>query len=335
MADEIIAHKIYKEADRRRLLIHVAKLYYNENLSQNEIAEQISVSRSNISKMLQSARDMKIVEIHINETTTEGIELGNELTRTFDLNFAEVVPFTPDQEELKTAMGKAAARYLEDRLENSTTIGISWGSTLYQVVEHLRPKPSTRIDVVQLMGGIGARNLSIDGVQLAYKLSEKLGGRCIVIHAPLFVQNREAKEILLKEPEIARAVKAAGGVDLALLGIGSSFPESSALIRAGYISKQETEIIRRQGAVGNILGRQITVHGELCPIEMNDKVIGLDTEGLTKIPLRIGVAGGSDKADVILGTLRKGFINGLITDESAAFKILSIHREAENGEKGR
>lgn len=322
--------RVSRESERRQLLVEVAKLYYYEDLSQQEIARRIGLSRSNVSKMLQSCKEMGIVEVHVNEHSSRGMEYAEELKTRFELNYIEVVPSSgeTDPEALKDSMGKTAARYVERRLDTVKTFGLSWGSTLYYLVEHLHPQANLHVDVVQLMGGVGPRDLSVDGLQLAYRLAHKLGGTCTVIHAPLFVQNLEAKKILLEEPEIVRALEDAENVEIAVLGIGSSYPESSALIRAGYVSKQEMEILLKRGAVGNILGRHITSSGELCNIEMNDRVIGLETEKLDGIELKIGLAGGKDKAEAILGSLRGGFINGLVTDESAAARMLSmLHQE--------
>ena len=111
-------------------------------------------------------------------------------------------------------------------------------------------------------------------------------------------------------------------VDAVLIGIGSNLPDSNSLIRSGYISKSEIEIIRSQGAVGNLLGRVIDRNGNICNLEINDRVIGLEMEKLKGIPMRIGVAGGIEKSEAILGVLHRGYINVLVTDESAALRIL-------------
>lgn len=315
-------YKIYKEADRRHLLVQVAKMYYYDSLSQHDIAARIHVSRSNVSKMLQACKEMGIVEIHINEVTSRGLEIEHELKSRFALNHVRITPHFSDAEELKTHLGKTAARYLNTILRMGMTIGISGGTTLRCVVDQIESTDPPRVDVVQLMGGVGARDISIDGVQLAYALAAKLSGRCTVIHAPLYVQNREVKKILLREPEIAASIESGAKSDVALIGIGSSTSDSNALIRAGFLTKSETKAIQEQGAVGNILGRQLDRDGNICSQETNDRVIGIEIEQFRTIPVRIGVAGGSDKAEAILSTLRKGYINVLITDESAALQIL-------------
>ena len=58
--------------------------------------------------------------------------------------------------------------------------------------------------------------------------------------------------------------------------------------------------------------------GNLIKDEFEQHLISLDLEDLKKIPIRVGVAYGMDKKDAILGVLRGGYINVLITDEDVA-----------------
>ena len=312
------------EAARRDLLIRVAKLYYYEDLSQGEIAAKIGVSRSNVSKMLRACKDRQIVEIRIDETSSTGLYLESELERRLQLAPVTVVHSFADPEQTKLHLGRAAARILEERLKDGLRLGISWGSSLYHLVEAFSPPRLYRVDVVQLMGGLGARDLSMDGTNLAYKLCGKLNGECHVIPAPLVVRSKSVRDSLLSEPDIRRTLDLALGADLAFVGIGSSYPEASALLRSGYLTRQECAVLLARGAIGNILGRQIDVRGNLCPVALNHRIVGLDPEVLKKIPLVVGVAAGAPKAEAILGAVRGGYIGGLVTDEAAALGMLSL-----------
>ena len=313
-----------QEAARRDLLIRVAKLYYYEDLSQGEIAAKIGVSRSNVSKMLRTCKDRQIVEIRIDETSSTGLYLESELERRLALAPVTVVHSFADPEQTKLHLGQAAARILEERLKDGLRLGISWGSSLYHLVEAFSPPRLYRVDVVQLMGGLGARDLSMDGANLAYKLCGKLNGECHVIPAPLVVRSKGVRDSLLSEPDIRRTLDLAIGADLAFVGIGSSYPEASALVRSGYLTRQECGVLLARGAIGNILGRQIDVRGNLCPVPLNHRIVGLDPEALKRIPLVVGVAAGAPKAEAILGAVRGGYIGGLVADEAAALGMLSL-----------
>ena len=46
--------------------------------------------------------------------------------------------------------------------------------------------------------------------------------------------------------------------------------------------------------------------------------------GLWRTPLRLGVAGSVEKAEAILGAIRGGFINVLVTDSLTALRVLEL-----------
>jgi deoxyribonucleoside regulator len=319
---------------RRDLLIRVAKLYYYEGFSQGEIAGKIGVSRSNVSKMLQACKDLRIVEIRIDETSSTGLYLESELARRLDLLPVTVVHSFADPEETKTRLGQAAARHLEGALKDGLSVGISWGSSLYRMVEAFSPPRLYQVDVVQLMGGLGARDLSIDGTNLAYRLCGKLNGQCHIMPAPLFVRSKTMRDSLLNEPDIRRTLRLALELDIAFVGIGSNYPGANALVRSGYLSKGESGQLLRLGVVGNVLGRQIDVRGNLCPVALNDRVVGLDPAELKRIPLVVGVAAGAPKAEAILGAVRGKYINALVTDEAAGLGILRLLERPEGSGQG-
>ena len=331
MANSTIAGSVAEggryAAPRRDLLIRVAKLYFYEGLSQMQIAARIGVSRSNVSKMLQTCKDRRIVEIRIDETSSTGAHLEGELRRRLKLSPLVIVPTSAEPEQTKLRLGTAAARLLEGELKDGLRLGISWGSSLYYLVEAFRPARLYRVDVVQLMGGLGARDLSMDGTNLAYKLCGKLNGECHVIQAPLVVRSRAVRDSLLEEPDIRRTLQLAAALDIALVGIGSSYPAASALVRSGHLTKEQSAALLRRGAVGNILGRHLDVNGRLCAVPLNERIVGVQPEKLKKIPLVVGVAAGGLKAEVILGAVRGGYINALVTDEAAGQGMLQRLRE--------
>ena len=77
--------------DRHRLLSEIADLYYNEGLSQQEIAERVQMSRPSISRLLLEARDNSIVEIKINYPIPTAPSLEEELIKRFSLRSAHIL----------------------------------------------------------------------------------------------------------------------------------------------------------------------------------------------------------------------------------------------------
>ena len=51
--------------DRTHLLAQVASLYYEQGLTQEQVARRLGISRSGVSRLLREARREGIVEIHV------------------------------------------------------------------------------------------------------------------------------------------------------------------------------------------------------------------------------------------------------------------------------
>jgi len=308
----------------RDFLVEIATLYYREELSQQEIADRFGVSRATVSNLLRKCREEGIVEIRIRESPSLAYGLESELKSRFSLEKAIVTHTELDDEHTKITVGKAAADHLAATLRDGLKIGISWGTTLYQLVTHLSlARPPTGTMVAQLIGALGSINPRFDGFELARSLAEKLHGEYRIIQAPLVVGSLELKQMLVLEPRIDEALQRARSVEVALLGIGSNLPGQSALVRAGFLSPEESSAIHERGAVGVINGLHFDAEGRFLDCEWNDRVVGLSARDLLAIPTTIGVATGGHKVAAILGALRGGMLKVLVTDTATAQALLS------------
>ena len=61
-------------------------------------------------------------------------------------------------------------------------------------------------------------------------------------------------------------------------------------------------------------------------IPLHDRRIGIELADLKFIPKVVGVAGGVHKTRAILGALRGGFLDVLVTNEFAAISLLECER---------
>jgi DNA-binding transcriptional regulator LsrR (DeoR family) len=108
------------------------------------------------------------------------------------------------------------------------------------------------------------------------------------------------------------------------VGIGTIDPRLSSLVRAGYLTLSEIEDLQALGAVGDVCGHHFDIQGALMDIPVAGYPFGTEVKTLRSIPTAIGVAGGAVKAPAILGALRSGLVNSLVTDDAAARAILDI-----------
>ncbi len=308
--------------ERRDTKILVAKLYYTQGLSQEEIAKQIHLSRPTVSRLLKACIEEGIVQIKIDDISSLGQELAKRLADTYGIKKAIVVPSSSSAEADKERVGRAAAGYLQEILLPKMLIGISWGSTIHAVVQHLDPPSFMKADVIQLLGGTGSKTGDTDANSMALSLARALNGDAYLLQAPFMVQSKILRDLLMEEPHIKTHFEKLKHTDIAIVGLGSTKPALSAQFRSGHINMADSERLIAEGAVGDICGRYVDINGLSCHTLLSDKMIAVTLDALKRIPTVIGVAAGEQKADIIVGALRGRYIDVLVTDEKAAVGVL-------------
>ena len=104
-------------------LVNVARLYYEQGLTQDQVAKRIGVSRPLVSKMLTRAREAGIVHIEIRSSTEGDAALLEALQTRYALHGGMVLPVQDSIEENL----KAAADYLSGELLYERNLGLGWG----------------------------------------------------------------------------------------------------------------------------------------------------------------------------------------------------------------
>ncbi len=300
------------------LLVKIARLYYEEGYTQQEIAKKLSISRPQISKLLKKARDKGIVKIEILYKEEDFSALEISLSRKFNLNEVMIVPSYAD---IKDALALGGGKYLKRVLKDNLIISLSWGSTLRRLVDTLEVKKKYKIDVVPIMGGMGNRGSKITSSEIARTLSEKIGGVHYVIHAPVVVKDVSTKKALLEEDVINDIFKKAKNADFSFVGIGR-ITDTSTMIREGYIKREDFEELKDKGVVGDVCTTFFDIEGNVIDTELNKRIIGLDVRDLKNSTI-VGIGGGREKREAILGALRGGFIDVLITDKDTGAYLLN------------
>ena len=308
---------------RRQLLESIAQMYYIGGMSQAQIANKVSMSRANISKLLKTCVQEKIIEFKINSSSSPMTQLELMLQEKYNLKKAIVAPSESHDELSKNNVGIYAADYLESTIKSGMLIGVAWGTTLYYVINNLKPKSTIQADVIQMVGGISPKSADTDGQNLAQKMAEVLNGKCNIMQLPMLVQSKLLRDLLLEEPFVDKHFKLFNDIDIAVVGLGSNRTDYSAVYKSGYITREETENIISLGAVASICGHNLDIKGKPCITNISDKIISIDLSTLKKTETVVGVASGFAKAEAALAALRGSYIDVLIIDENLAHSVLN------------
>ena len=311
--------------DRATLLADVAEMYYLEQRNQAEIAKQIGVTRSMVSRMLTEARESGIVEIRVRRPVQADRELETALIKHFGLKDASVVnTLNPESGRLLLALGAAGAQILKRFLARKKIFGLAWGTSISATVDAFETSEPMKMRVVQMVGAMGARNLEYDGHHLVSRMSEKIGGEAYYLNAPFICPSPEMAQALLGTRSINEAITLSKKADVALLGVGTTLPEYSSFYLAGSVSLQELNDLRQEGAIGDVCGLHFDKNGLPTAHDFSERLVTIRHKDLLSIPVRLGVAGGEGKAEAILGALRGKYINVLVTESMTARKVLDL-----------
>jgi len=314
---------------KQHLLIKVAQLYYEGGFTQEAISQKLRLSRPTVSRMLQEAIDLGIVKISILPEPGGFSVLEREIENKYGLLEAIVVDVgNPDsREEVSRELGMAAANHFSRLVQDGDMLGLTWGVTLSVMVENLQPEKKRNVQVVQLVGGLGEPASDTHATDLVMRTSQALGASLRLLPAPGIVRTVEAARLLRSEPYIAQALELARRVDIAFAGIGAPTHGSLLMRDQHIITWDEVNPLMATGAVGEIGLQFYDRKGKLIHSDLDERVIGISLETLRTLKRVVGIAGGSEKFNAILGALRGHFINILITDAATARRLIEVGDE--------
>ena len=307
-----------------RLLVKVARSYYEDGLNQDAITARLGLSRSKVSRLMAQARQMGIVQISVVEPDELFLDVESRLEERFGLQEALVVETQPadSQGHVSRAVGSAAAGYLARAISSRSTIGMCWGDTLRHMVSNLTPQRHPNAQVVQIIGGIGQPDAEVHATELCRSMARALDCRLTLLPVPGIVADQRTREALLSDVHVQRAVEAFDDLDIAFVGIGAPTRDSVTMRDGSIITRTELDGLLRRGAVGDIALRYYDTSGQCIESDINDLIIGMTLEQIKQVPKVVGVSGGPQKVAAIAAALRGGIVNVLITDSVTAESLL-------------
>ncbi|MCO5731791.1 sugar-binding transcriptional regulator [Rhizobium sp. SSA_523] len=315
-------HLAYSEAASLRL--RAAWLYYNQGLTQKDVAEKLGVSRSTVIRMLDEAVKRAEVQIWISEGIEDCFDLAIRLESTFGLDEAVVVPSPPGGEAgaIAKAVGLALGQFLSEVVTNDMTIGVGWGRTMTASLSGFRPPRRENCKVVSLLGGIVAVHQT-NPIDYTWRLASQLGAECYMFLAPLLVDSVQTKRALIEECGLKTLYDLAEDLDLAIVSCGDIGPHSTSLSE-GFISRETLRELVDQGCVCDTMFNFLDANGHTVDHPINERVMSIDLDTLKKARHIVLSSGGAHRAQAIRATIRRIGCNTLITDEAAARELLRM-----------
>lgn len=312
-------------------LIEIARAYYENDATQADIAQMFNMSRSMVSRDLALAREIGIVEISIKDPRQRMPGFRERLLALFPhLKDVVIAPvFNGDADVVRANLGRAAAGYLAASLQPGQRLALGCGRTLRAMIDSLPVRRVPDIEIVQAMGNIGHEAHGIDYNEIARQAADALGGRVYYVSAPAILGPRAGTAQAFAEANLTlnHALARARAADVMVVGLGSL--ESDQLyVQAGLIDARDLDAVRGR-AVGDICGRFFDINGQAVATPFDSRVVGIALSDMARAAAAVGVAGGPDKIDPLIGALRGRHINVLISDEHTISQLIE---RLENGD---
>ena len=312
-----------KNSSKKLIEIQIAKLYFLEKLSQEEISAKVHMSRSNVSRIISKCINSGLVRIEIRDPTTLYPEVALRLQSKFNLdnviigrsvsgidffNIPDTIPY------LTTA-------FLNQILKPNTLVGVTPGKNISDIVTCFTNTANVKADVIQMTG---FTSCTCDIYSVAYivtTLASKLNGEAFLLPAPLMVSDARTKAVLMSNVAIAPVMQQYNNIQVSLMEISDLRVHISPTFKNPWLSKSDALQLKDLQAISQVCGHYFDQEGSSCDAGIINKMLGIDTCTLKKIPISIGIASGEQMCLSTLSAIRAGIVHNLIIDATLAYRL--------------
>jgi deoxyribonucleoside regulator len=319
--NDSLPSRLNSDPQREQLMAQVAKLYYDLERTQNDIAKETGLTRWQVARLLREAKEVGIVRIEIIPRSPRLPHLEADMQRRFGLREAIVLAASGDEDVELNVVTQAAGRYLAGLQPSPQLVGVSWGRTMIKMAQWLPPRWNDGVHVVLLNGAISIRNVAEQTNNVAERFAHAGNGHATLLPVPAMLGSARTRDALEQDTVVAEALRIADEAPVACFSMGE-LSDRSVLVESGYVDQAIMRDLAKRGAVGDILGRFIDGNGEIVAPELDSRTIGLRPERLREKAYAIGVCVGESKHKVARACLRARYVNVLATDEATARFLL-------------
>lgn len=325
MATRTTPPAVSGSAEELRLALRAAMLYHVDGLTQADVAGRLGVSRATAGRLVARARAQGLVTIEVSLPPhlrgTLHADLEQALEERFGLTEVVVVQGTDGNEDAGlAALGRAAASVLVRRVHPKDRLGVAWGRTMAAMADALPAHAARCTEVVQLDGSASVAGYRSHGEYIVGHCAEALSAAAFALNAPLYADPATVQS-LGRDTLLSRTISRFGGCDLAMFSVGD-ISTSTTLFSGSFIGREALDDLVRRGAVGDACGRFYRADGTDVDGPLPECTVSIGLSQLRECPTTVLVAGGVRKQRSVLGALRAGLADVLVTDDQVARWLL-------------
>ncbi|HEX7350537.1 sugar-binding transcriptional regulator [Brachybacterium sp.] len=300
------------------LKVSLASQHYLDGTSKVELARRHGLSRFQVARLLEEARDEGIVRIEIVDPVAAGRDLA-PLARRLGVSSVTVAAERPG-ESARAAIARQVARLLTAQLPEGGRLGVAWSRTLMHLPGALGQL--SRADVVQLVGSLSTSGYSTaQSSALAHSLGAHTRGQVWALPTPLIVDSAQVAASLRAMEEVRSTLDAADSLDVATVSIGA-WSEGDSTLWA-RLRPEEQRQAREAGVVAEICGILLGADGAVWHSAMEDRVIGVRPDQLRRARV-IAAAPAVGRPDAVLAAARSGLVDDIVLGPELAEQVAAL-----------
>lgn len=311
------------------IALKAASYYFEHNKSLKEVADILNISESTVSRLIQRAKKGKIVEIVIQNSYKECLDLESQLLKEYKLkevivtNSTSEVGNSVDPEEDKRKVALEGARYLQRIITSKDILGIAWGGTIYHLIHYLNPCQRTDTIFVTLHGSLTCCDYKLDVHNLVSRMSMAFGGNYYSLSSPGLLNDVKSLHLIKNKNNVKQIFSLFQKLTISISGLGSFYPKlDSPLSRLQYLKPSELAFLQSKGVYGDMMLRFFDENGQECEGDIKERTLAIDIETYKKIPRKIVVVSGVQKSKTLQAALKGGLIDVLIIDKKLAQTVV-------------
>ncbi|KRL05369.1 hypothetical protein FD46_GL000770 [Liquorilactobacillus oeni DSM 19972] len=306
-------------------LARIAQDYYLSKMTISQLTKKYQISRYLISRYLDDALSSGIVNIEIKSPTARNFQLESVFKKKFAIAHIYILKNENNPSSDGSNIIKYAAEQIQTIINQSNIVGLSWGGTVFNIIDHFHSDVKPKLTFTQFMGENMKYNSLAGSTRMTERAANKLGAQYVTMPAPLYITNNTIRKELPEEPALRKTFKMAHKMDMLFCGLGTfssinsipAWKQSKSLI---FPDVDPSKI------AGMLFGRPYDINGNFL-IPTKDTTLSIDLQSIMATPRKFGILKSRFKTNAALGALRGNILTDLIMDESIAQRILSADKE--------
>ncbi|MEW6891449.1 sugar-binding domain-containing protein [Trueperella pyogenes] len=305
--------------------MRVAKMYYELDMTQSDIAQELDLSRVKVTRMLARARQQGIVTISIKGDVRPYEDLEKALVEKYGLKAARVVPIRRKEAPANDHLFREGAMLLAQTLVEDSTIAIGASRIVAQIPAFIGSGFPQDISFVPASGGYAGADRILNPDHVAQLFADCTHGQSYALAIPLVGLDANVASVLARSKAVDEVLDRAKKAEVFLSGVGSEFSGGAwkRAVLAPEVSETELTELARGGAVSDVSGRFFDGEGRAVMGGFDQRVVGLSLADMRRIPTRIVMTEGRDRSAPLVTALSTGIFNVAVVDRENAKALLA------------